>query len=513
MESLPDNPVCPLPSRPAAQRPTLALPPAAPTWFPECRNILQSNPSVNGLILQPSPYLRPTIGATQGGTSCAGLTKSISIHLPRRSSLSRKGPRSCFARSSLTCSIILNSRFLPASSRRVGWEASPRHPIQHGNCNSRSDSHFESASRRRQDQIVMTTTITSLAARRERLLRFAQSPSPATIPTDPHLISEVRGFQMTSYALLQVRTRSGLVGYGECNELSGSDLNAANQALAGRVASSYQALDALVPPTVRGGLNIALLDILGKATQAPIYRLLGGPTRNKARAITRLSGASDEELQSDLKTQLAAGYRAFLVPIVPPAARRLQAMSSAAPEADFALGARAQLTPGGAATLAAAVERLHPLWFDEPCPVSNLETIRKISEETVVPLGFGRTISDPGTFQDLLRQGLVDLLRPDLLVHGICGVRRLSAMAETYYVAVAPWHEGGAIAHAAALHAAASMPNFFIAQAPLWGDGAVPKDGFFPLPTGPGLGIEVDEKTLEGNRIACIEENFFGRQR
>jgi galactonate dehydratase len=76
-------------------------------------------------------------------------------------------------------------------------------------------------------------------------------------------------------------------------------------------------------------------------------------------------------------------------------------------------------------------------------------------------------------------------------------------MAETYYVDVAPWHNGGAIAHAAALHAAASMPNFFIAQAPNANvDVAAPKDGFFALPKGPGLGIEVDEKALERNRIA-----------
>jgi L-alanine-DL-glutamate epimerase-like enolase superfamily enzyme len=141
------------------------------------------------------------------------------------------------------------------------------------------------------------------------------------MPTNPHLVAEIRGFQMSSYAVLQVRTRSGLVGYGECNELSGSDLKATNQALAGRAASSYQVLDGMVPTTMRGGLNIALLDILGKATQAPIYRMLGGPTRNKARAITRLAGESDAELQNDLQRQLAAGYRPFLVPIVPPAAR------------------------------------------------------------------------------------------------------------------------------------------------------------------------------------------------
>lgn len=360
----------------------------------------------------------------------------------------------------------------------------------------------------------MTTSIASLAARRERLLRFAQPSAAPAIAAHPHLIAEIRGFQMASYAVLQVKTQSGLVGYGECNELAGSDLKAANQALAGRAASSYQALDGLAPAAMRGGLNIALLDILGKATQAPIYRLLGGPTRNKARAITTLAGSTDAELQDDLQRQQAAGYRAFLLPIVPPAARnqgsvfvraaaaRLQAMRAAAPAADFALDARAQLTPADAASLAAAVEGLHPLCFDEPCPVSNLETIRKIAEETVVPLGFGRTIRDPGTFQDMLRDGLVDLLRPDLLTHGITGVRRLAAMAETYYVDVAPWHQGGPIAHAAALHAAASIPNFFIAQAP---PGEAPvslRNGFFPLPTGPGLGITVDEKMLEGKQIA-----------
>jgi galactonate dehydratase len=360
----------------------------------------------------------------------------------------------------------------------------------------------------------MTTSITSLAARRERLLRFAQSSASAAIATHPHVISEINGFRMGSYVVLQVKTQSGLVGYGECNGLSGSDLKAANQALAGRAASSYQALEQLAPPAMRGGCNIALLDILGKATQAPIYRLLGGPMRNKARAITTLAGSTDAELQSDLQRQLAAGYRAFLLPIPPPAARnqgsefvgaavaRLRAMRSAAPAADFAFDARAQLTPADAASLAAAVEGLHPLWFDEPCPVSNLETIRKIAEETVVPLSFGRTISDPGTFQDMLREGLVDLLRPDLLTHGISGVRRLAAMAETYYVDVAPWHQGGPIAHAAALHAAASIANFFIAQAPA-GDAQVSlRDGFFALPTGPGLGITVDEKMLEGKQIA-----------
>ncbi len=165
-------------------------------------------------------------------------------------------------------------------------------------------------------------------ARRKSCLSFYQAATADNIATGPHPISEVRAYQIGSpgseiaHVVLQVRTQSGLIGYGECNSLSASDLKATNQAIVGRAASAYQALDGLVPSAVRGGLNIALLDIVGKATNAPIYRVLGGPTRNKARAITRLSGSSDDsELQSDLEKQFAAGFRAFLIPIPAPTAR------------------------------------------------------------------------------------------------------------------------------------------------------------------------------------------------
>ena len=360
--------------------------------------------------------------------------------------------------------------------------------------------------------------MSSSLARRKSVLSSTEAAGAALLSSSPHPISELRAFQAgspgaeKSYVVLQVRTASGLMGYGECNSVSRADLKAANQAVVGRAASSYQVLEGLVPASMRGGLNIALLDLLGKVTNAPIYRVLGGPTRNKARAITRLSGGSDAELEAGVRKQFAAGFRAFLIPIPAPTARnqgsefahqareRLRVLRAAAPDADFAYAVHDELTPGDAATLAAAVESMHPLWLDEPCRVTNLETIHKIADETVVPLGFGRTITDPGTFQDLLRDGLIDLLRPDLLTYGITGIRRLAAMAETYYIDVAPWHNGGPIADAAALHAAASIPNFFIAQSNA-SAGPLPRDGFFELPTGPGLGIEIDEKSLEGDRI------------
>jgi galactonate dehydratase len=93
-------------------------------------------------------------------------------------------------------------------------------------------------------------------------------------------------------------------------------------------------------------------------------------------------------------------------------------------------------------------------------------------------------------------------VRPDLLIYGISGVCRIAAMAETYYVAMAPWHDAGPIATAAAIHAAAAMPNFFAFQIPASGIGSLTlSNGFFELPKAPGLGITVDKSSFERNRI------------
>ena len=106
-------------------------------------------------------------------------------------------------------------------------------------------------------------------ARRKSLLLFDPPAAADTIATGPDPVSEIRAFQMGSpgpgngQVILQVRTQSGLVGYGECNSLTPSELKATSQVVVGRAPSAYEALNTLAPSAVRGGLNIALLDILG----------------------------------------------------------------------------------------------------------------------------------------------------------------------------------------------------------------------------------------------------------
>jgi len=328
-----------------------------------------------------------------------------------------------------------------------------------------------------------------------------------------------------TYTLVKVETRSGLVGYGETTAVNPPDLARAAELVRSRQASEYEVIRPLLAamPGLQAAINMALLDILGKHVKAPVYQVLGGPTRHKARALALLEGTTDDTLRSACGRAREAGYRAFIVPLPPvqarnqgrafvlAARRRLEALRSDSGEKmDFVLDAAGALTPGDGASLAAAFEKFHLLWFDEPCPVSNLGAMRKIAAERVTPVGFGRHVHRAGEFQDLLRQDAIDVLRPDIALNGISAIRRMAAIAETYYVAVAPQHQGGPVATAAALHLAASLPNFFIQQIPLpaaeedrrmrfelAGPVETVSNGFAALPAGPGLGITVDEQALE----------------
>lgn len=364
-----------------------------------------------------------------------------------------------------------------------------------------------------------------------RRLRLVSQPRVASVGHGPpirgvrwHKMREPDSGRRFMIVQLEVR-RPELVGWGESEPVRDEDVQAAMLRVVEKPATAVEAILAeLAPwPPIRSAISMALLDLAGKIAQAPLYQVLGGPTRNKVRAMAPLEGDGDS-LKRSLDQALNAGYRAFSVPLPPVTARnqgqafvlsvrqRMEELQQAAGDgADFVLDGAAKLTPGDAASVARALERLHPMWLDEPCPVANLGTIRKISEETVAPLGFGRFLGSGGEFQDLLREGLVDVLRPDLARHGVTSIRKLAAMAETYYVAVAPHHTGGPVATAAALHLAASLPNFFIQQVPLPASEAVrqmraeltsgsietPKDGFLSLPAGPGLGITLNERARE----------------
>lgn len=362
--------------------------------------------------------------------------------------------------------------------------------------------------------------------RRQKLTQWIALQASAATATDPHQITEFQMFPLRepisgrTYTIVRLRSRSGLTGYGECARATAAEADKARRAVLGKPATSFGVTTTQTP--LDGAITTAMIDIAAKAAKAPAYRLLGGPTRTKVRALASLAGATDKELKASMGELHKAGYRAFQVPIPAVNARnqgqtfdravraRMDGLRSGTDNVDFVLDGAGRLSAGDAASVAASLERFHLLWFNEPCATTNLKTIQKISDECVTPLGFGRDITEPSLFQDLLREGAVDILRPDLQRAGIPVIRRIAAMAETYYTAVAPNHDGGPVGTAVAIQLAASLPNFFIQHVPLpaaeqdrrmraelaGAEIETVRDGFLSLPTTPGLGIELNEAAL-----------------
>ncbi len=357
-----------------------------------------------------------------------------------------------------------------------------------------------------------------------------------------HAVQEPTGHR--SYVVVIVRTDAGLIGVGEAS--AAPDVRTAvarilglNRDLIGRDALAIEKVRQILlsmsggrqeeSTAVQGAINMALLDIAGKLAKAPVYELLGGRTRNKVRALAWLGEpAGPKDLVSEVQRARAAGFRAMVVPLRIPdsparglgfyreAVAALESLRAAAgDDLDFVLDCGGRLTPAVAKVLAREFEPFHLLWLDEPVGEIDRKGLARISAETVTPLGFGRTFANNHEFLELLRSDAIDALRPDVGRLGITSIRKAAALAETYYVGIAPFHRGGPIATAAALHAAASIPNFVIQELPLPADPADQKmrralggdslesvhDGFLALPSGFGLGIDVNVEALQEFQI------------
>ena len=375
----------------------------------------------------------------------------------------------------------------------------------------------------------MTGPIPLRRARLQSLIA-AQTQALAATSAGPLAVSEVQSWNLRhpsggrAWSLIRVTTRGGVEGWGEGRPLTRDQFLGLRDLLRNQPIHSLEALRARIDaPHGWAAVNAALLDIAAKDANVPLYQFLGGPTRFKVRVYTALDGTSNDELLASLDRAHKAGFRAFSVPVpTPPFRNSGQALVNAVVErcemlrkaagdnCDLILAAGARLTPGDAQIVSAALERHHPLWFDEPCNTTSLGPVRKIASESVMPLGFGHQATDASYFQNLLREDAVDLVRPELSTFGISGVRRIAALAEVYYVAVAPSHGEGPVSTAATVHLAASLPNFFIQHVPYpprmedrqmraaltGGDSEKIEDGYLPLRNQPGLGLTISNEAL-----------------
>jgi galactonate dehydratase len=331
------------------------------------------------------------------------------------------------------------------------------------------------------------------------------------------------------WLFLKVHTNAGIIGYGEpitegraltCAEavkeiepyLIGKDPR--------RVAHHWQAIyrhafyrGGPILTSALSGIDQALWDIKGKALGVPVYELLGGPTRDRVRVYAH---AGTPEQMKEMKSQ---GFTAFKTgPAKKRAARYIEtpaAVNYAAEkfaelrqamgnDIDIAIDFHGAISPATAKLLIKALEPYQPMFVEEPCQAQNHDVMAEIARGTPLPIATGERVFTKWGFREVLEKRAAVVLQPDLChAGGITEVRLIAGMAEAYYADIAPHNPLGPISLAAGVQMAASIPNFLCQEQVSLGEGYIKKpftvrDGYLDLPTGPGLGIELDDHAIEG---------------
>jgi galactonate dehydratase len=259
------------------------------------------------------------------------------------------------------------------------------------------------------------------------------------------------------------------------------------------------------------GIDQALWDIKGKALGVPVYELLGGPTRNKVRVYSHAN--SPEKIKEDL----AKGFTAFKTGpakkrpahfIETPAAvhyaveKFAELRKTAGDDCDIAIDFHGAISPATAKLLIKGLEPYSPMFVEEPCQAQNHDVMADIARGTHLPIATGERVFTKWGFREVLEKKAAVVLQPDLChAGGITEVRLIAGMAEAYYATVAPHNPLGPISLAAGVQISASIPNFLCQEQVSLGEGYIKRpftvsNGYLALPTGPGLGIELDENAM-----------------
>jgi galactonate dehydratase len=291
--------------------------------------------------------------------------------------------------------------------------------------------------------------------------------------------------------------------------------------------------------TVMSGISaveIACWDIIGKALGQPVYRLLGGAVRDRIKAYANgwyTVERSPEEFHAAAQRVVERGYLALkLDPFgagsyeLPPAERRraialVEAVRDAVgPDVELLIEMHGRFTPATAISVARDLERFNPSWIEEPVPPENLAALEKVSRHVSIPVATGERIHVRHEFRELFERQAADIVQADITTcGGLLETKKISAWAESYYLLMAPHNVGGPISTAAALHLAATMPNFKIQEhfndfaeanvkhaAP--GNPEV-HDGFFALPQGQGLGVTLNEDLVREHPLRDLHFHLF----
>jgi L-alanine-DL-glutamate epimerase-like enolase superfamily enzyme len=364
-------------------------------------------------------------------------------------------------------------------------------------------------------------------------------------------ITSVRAMAIRNIAgncLIRIDTDGGLTGYGEAGAtgpMARARIATMQELLIGKdplkIEVHFQNLTSLMHtymahiPTI-SGIDIALWDLAGKMIGAPISTLLGGPFRD---AIPMYSHGIDLDMldKSSCRNwaqrikQMPEGFTAFKNNIdtllgVPPArfaptltTQQLRNVArgyancreAVGDDIDIAVHCHNELDTPSAMAVARAVEPMNPLFIEDALNPPFSEAWMALRRSTRVPLLTGEKLELVRGFKPFLDSQAVDIIHPDLsFAGGITGTRKIADYAAQFRIPVALHNVGSLVLTYANAHFGGSIQNFYRSESQLgrpdhyiegMAAGQPPdvRKGLLTVPTGPGLGLDINPEFLKKN--------------
>ncbi|MFC7843616.1 mandelate racemase/muconate lactonizing enzyme family protein [Streptomyces sp. NPDC057382] len=349
-----------------------------------------------------------------------------------------------------------------------------------------------------------------------------------------------------NYVFVLVHTDEGLTGLGEAT-LEGHDrsVRAAIEEMADlvvgedptRIEYLTQVMTrqmfwrgGVIKGTAVAGVELALWDIVGKSAGLPVHQLVGGAVRDRIRVYTNgwSAGSTDPvELRDRAQAAVAAGHRAFKFSLVLPSwplrdAELLRSVATAAAAVREAVGPEAPLMFDGhgrydadqAIAIGRVLEDVRVYFYEEPVQPGRLGDMARVAQALDLTIAAGERLASKEEFVPLLSNGAVSVVQPDLAhCHGFGEGMKIAQLADAFGAWIAPHGPMSPVLTAISTHLDAVAPNFLIQERlhlDDWRENVIRtplkvEDGFLPLPTGPGWGIELDDEICSAHPRVSVQ--------
>ena len=267
-------------------------------------------------------------------------------------------------------------------------------------------------------------------------------------------------------------------------------------------------------------VNMAMWDIKAKAAGVPVYEMLGGKVRDGVRMYANAWFAGAKTAEEFAAAAVKAKNMGVTALKWDPFGKAYMYMESAdfrrsieiveavrgavGNDVDLLIEGHGRFDIATGIKIANALKPFDPYFFEEPTPPDCLDALAQVHKNAPVPIAAGERLYSLTQMRDFLERGCADFVQPDIShCGGISAVKKMAALCEAHYVALAPHNPSGPVANAATLHIAASTPGFRILEIcftdvswrkELTNERVVFDKGNILIPTGAGLGLEINEE-------------------